>query len=144
MTTTYETTGLLILPYLFGAELWPNNIRSFGAALSQTFHWLFYFGVNKGTPSMLSSMHNWGTFLFFAGWCFVSLIYVFIAVPETAGLSLEALDHLFEGPFWQMTRRAKKVREEAMVVESRETDSVEQFDEEFGKHGKAGEIGAKV
>jgi hypothetical protein len=51
-----------VLPYLFGAELWPNNIRSFGAALSQMFHWLFYFAVNKGVPSMLSSMDNWGTF----------------------------------------------------------------------------------
>ncbi|KAF1965623.1 hypothetical protein BU23DRAFT_627125 [Bimuria novae-zelandiae CBS 107.79] len=91
--------GLLVLPYIFGAELWPNNIRSFGSARSQTFHWSFYFSVNKGTPSMLSSMHNWGTFLFFAGWRFVALLYVFVAVPETAGLSMEATDKLFEGPF---------------------------------------------
>lgn len=27
--------GLYTLPYLFGAELWPNRIRSFGGALSQ-------------------------------------------------------------------------------------------------------------
>ncbi|KAF1940943.1 general substrate transporter [Clathrospora elynae] len=126
--------GLLVLPYLFGAELWPNNIRSFGAAFSQMFHWLFYFAVNKGVPSMLSSMNNWGTFLFFASWCFVALLYVFLCVPETSGLSLEAIDHLFEGPFWQMTRRAKDVRNQAVIgVEIGEADSVKQIDEEFGK-----------
>lgn len=30
--------GLYTLPYLFGAELWPNRIRSFGGAISQCFH----------------------------------------------------------------------------------------------------------
>ncbi|PSN61689.1 putative sugar transporter [Corynespora cassiicola Philippines] len=125
--------GLLVLPYVFGAELWPNNIRSFGSALSQCFHWLFYFGVNKGTPSMLSSMHNWGTFLFFAGWCFISLVYVFVAVPETAGLSLEHIDALFEGPFWQMHGKARKQRHIVEVLDSTESDSMEPIDEEFGK-----------
>ncbi|KAL1597294.1 hypothetical protein SLS60_008878 [Paraconiothyrium brasiliense] len=130
--------GLLVLPYVFGAELWPNNIRSFGSALSQMFHWLFYFGVNKGTPSMLKSMHNWGTFLFFAGWCFVALLYVYVAVPETAGLSMEATDKLFEGPFWQMSRQAKKQRETGMVLESPSgIDSVEEVDEAFPKGVKA-------
>lgn len=139
--TAKRITGLLVLPYVFSAELWPNNIRSFGSALTQAFHWLFYFGVNKGTPGMLKSMHNWGTFLFFAGWCFISLIYVFVAVPETAGLSLEHIDALFEGPFWQMHRKAKQAKERAMVIEGRESDSME--DEEFGKDGKGMESGAR-
>ena len=39
--------GLYTLPYLFGAELWPNRIRSFGGALSQCFHWMFYFAITK-------------------------------------------------------------------------------------------------
>jgi hypothetical protein len=113
-----------VLPYVFSAELWPNNIRSFGSALTQSFHWLFYFGVNKGTPGMLKSMNNWGTFLFFSGWCFVSLIYVFVAVPETAGLSLEHIDALFEGPFWQMNRKAKMVQASGMVIEGRNSSAL--------------------
>ncbi|PVH98534.1 general substrate transporter [Periconia macrospinosa] len=116
--------GLLVLPYVFGAELWPNNIRSFGSAFSQAFHWLFYFGLNKATPSMLSQMDNWGTFLFFAGWCFISLVYVYVAVPETAGLSLEALDSLFEGSFWQMNSKARKQRQSGMVIESADGGSI--------------------
>jgi hypothetical protein len=76
--------------------------------MSQAFHWLFYFGLNRATPSILSSMNNWGAFIFFAAWCFVSLIYVFLAVPETAGLPVEHFDALFEGPWWQIRSKARK------------------------------------
>lgn len=73
---------------------------------------------------MLKNMDNWGTFLFFAGWCFISLVYVFVAVPETAGLSLEHIDALFEGPFWQMYGKARKQRRMTTVIESRENEYV--------------------
>lgn len=82
---------------------------------------------------MLASMHNWGTFLFFAGWCFVALVYVFVAVPETAGLSLEQLDALFEGPFWQMRSKANKQRGRVAVIDAQESTSVERIDQEFGR-----------
>ncbi|OKL56429.1 hypothetical protein UA08_08179 [Talaromyces atroroseus] len=108
--------GLLILPYVFVSELWPNQIRSFGAALTQTFHWLFFFGVNKGVPSLLSRTDNWGAFLFFAGWCFLALIYSFLVVPETAGVDLEKLDALFEGPWWNQYKRPKTVVTESVEI----------------------------
>lgn len=101
-------TGLLVLPYVFGAEVWPNGIRSFGSALSQTFHWLFFFGVNKGMPGLLKQTNNWGAFLFFAGWCFLALIYVYLVVPELAGADIEDFDALFEGS-WFIAFRQKKI-----------------------------------
>ncbi|KAF6808333.1 hypothetical protein CMUS01_13914 [Colletotrichum musicola] len=105
--------GLLVLPYVFGAELWPNHLRSFGSAFSQFFHWLFFFGVNKGMPSLLTKTHNWGAFIFFAGFCFISLIYVYCVVPETSLQSLEQLDELFKGPWWNVSHRAKKQKQMA-------------------------------
>ncbi|KAI3556444.1 hypothetical protein CABS03_03505 [Colletotrichum abscissum] len=110
--------GLLVLPYVFGAELWPNHLRSFGSAFSQFFHWLFFFGVNKGMPSLLSQTHNWGAFIFFAGWCFLSLIYVYCVVPETSLQSLEQLDELFKGPWWNVSRRAKQLKQQAREQEA--------------------------
>ncbi|KAH7127446.1 general substrate transporter [Dactylonectria macrodidyma] len=92
--------GLFVLPYIFGGELWPNRIRSFGGAVSQTFHWLFIYAVKYSIPSLLKSTDNWGAFLFFAGWCFLALLYVFFMVPETSGLSVEEIDHLFKGPWF--------------------------------------------
>ncbi|KAF7191274.1 putative quinate permease [Pseudocercospora fuligena] len=109
--------GLLVLPYVFGAEVWPNQLRSFGSALAQTFHWLFFFGISRGTPSILSSMDNWGAFLFFAGWCFVSLVYVYLVVPETAGQSLEEIDELFEGSWFMAWRSDKKKVKDIEVLD---------------------------
>ena len=75
--------GLYTLPYLFGAELWPNRVRSFGGALSQGFHWLFYFGITKATPSLLSSMAIWGAFVFFVAWCTLAFLYGVFCIPES-------------------------------------------------------------
>ncbi|GME41060.1 hypothetical protein diail_5798 [Neofusicoccum parvum] len=99
--------GLYTLPYLFGAELWPNRLRSFGGSLSQCFHWLFYFGITKATPSLLNSLNQWGAFVFFAVWCLVAIVYVFVMVPETAGRALENIDELFQHPWYLMRKYAR-------------------------------------
>lgn len=102
--------GLLILPYVFGGELWPNRLRSFGSALSQMFHWLFYYGMNAAMPNILSSMDDWGAFIFFGAWCFIALLYVFFMVPEIAGLSMEEMDAIFKGPWFTAWRSPAKNR----------------------------------
>lgn len=96
--------GLYSLPYLFGAELWPNKIRSFGGALSQCFHWLFYFAITKATPSLLGGLHQWGAFVLFIGFCVLALFYTFFMIPETVGLSLEEINRIFERPLFQLAR----------------------------------------
>ncbi|KAJ5287024.1 general substrate transporter [Penicillium angulare] len=76
---------LYSLPYLFGAELWPNKIRSFGGELSQCFHWIFYFAIKEATPSMLNSLHQWGAFFcLLASACrrCYTLILWFLKLPE--------------------------------------------------------------
>ena len=100
--------GLYTLPYLFGAELWPNRIRSFGGALSQCFHWLFYFAITKATPSILESMDTWGAFLFFVAWCIVALVYTVYFIPETSGLILEEIDAIFQRPLHKMRQYLKE------------------------------------
>jgi sugar porter (SP) family MFS transporter len=100
--------GLYTLPYLFGAELWPNRIRSFGGALSQSFHWLFYFAITKATPSLLKSMDTWGAFLFFVGWCIIAFLYTLFFVPETNGLSLEEMDAIFQRPMYRMRQATNR------------------------------------
>jgi hypothetical protein len=112
-------SGLYILPYVFGAELWPNRIRSFGSALSQCFHWLFIFAMAYGSPSLLAQTHNWGAFLFFAGWCLISAIYVYFMVPEIAGLSVEEIDHLFTGSWFNAHKRSKRLKPSDVVVGDR-------------------------
>jgi hypothetical protein len=78
---------------------------------------LFYYGLNAGMPSILSNMDNWGAFIFFAGWCFISLLYVFFMVPEIAGLSMEEMDEIFKGP-WFTAWRTKPKNQALMAEES--------------------------
>ena len=104
----YYNKGLLILPYVFGGELWPNRIRSFGGAMGQTFHWLFIYGFQFGLPSLLAKTNNWGAFIFFAGWCFIALFYVYLMVPEIAGLSVEEIETIFKGPWFNAYKRSKR------------------------------------
>ncbi|KAJ6157701.1 hypothetical protein N7470_005293 [Penicillium chermesinum] len=108
--------GLYMLPYLFGGEVWPNRIRSFGGAISQCFHWLFFFAMLFALPSLLDATNNWGAFLFFAGCCFLAQVYVFFMVPETSGLSVEELDEVFEGPWLSAYRYSRKRNQ--LVIEA--------------------------
>ncbi|KAM0547312.1 hypothetical protein ACHAPJ_010447 [Fusarium lateritium] len=112
--------GLFILPYVFGSELWPNRIRSFGGALSQTFHWLFIYAMQYSMPSILSSFHQWGAFLFFAAWCAVAIVYTYLMVPEVAGLSVEDIEELFRGP-WLNARKSTQ----RSVVQGVPADDIE-------------------
>lgn len=94
--------GLYSLPYIFGAELWPNRIRSFGGAISQSFHWFFYFAITKATPSLLSGLSQWGAFMLFDGFCLLAFVYTYFIVPETSGLGLEQINALFERPLYRL------------------------------------------
>lgn len=121
-------TGLFVLPYIFGGELWPNRIRSFGGALSQTFHWLFIYAINYSVPPLLKATDNWGAFLFFAGWCFFALFYVFFMVPEIAGLGVEEIDHLFKGSWFNAYRRVERFPAvDAAKMEDDDCDYVEEL-----------------
>ena len=66
-----------------------------------------------GTPSLLAHTNNWGAFIFFGGWCFISIIYVYVMVPESAGLTVEELDAIFEGSW---LNAAKRTREPNLLV----------------------------
>ncbi|KAJ5758225.1 uncharacterized protein N7511_006919 [Penicillium nucicola] len=129
------TIGLLTLPYVFGGELWPNRIRSFGAAFTQTCHWLFHYSMTFAMPSLLSRTDNWGAFVFFASWCAAALLYVYLLVPEVAGLSVEEIDGVFNGP-WRLFGRQSTLRDTYPVIEGREVNH-KCADTEQGPHSVA-------
>lgn len=68
-------------------------------------------------PDILSKMDNWGAFIFFAGWCFIALLYVFFMVPEIAGLSMEEMDEIFKGS-WFNAWRSKPQKQEEILAEA--------------------------
>lgn len=51
------------------------------------------------------------------------MIYVYLMVPELSGLSVEEIDDLFKGPWFNAYKRSKKVR----VITSEESDDLNQL-----------------
>ena len=72
-------------------------------------------------PSLLSRTNNWGAFVFFASWCAAALLYVYLLVPEIAGLSVEEIERVFSGP-WRLFGRQSTFRDGHFVIESHDTN----------------------
>lgn len=67
-------------------------------------------------PSLLKRADDWGAFVFFAAWCAGGLLYIYLLVPEIAGLSVEEIDRIFKGP-WIVVGRRFRSREDDSVLE---------------------------
>ncbi|KAF2165581.1 hypothetical protein M409DRAFT_36846 [Zasmidium cellare ATCC 36951] len=102
--------GLFIMPYVFGAELWPTRIRSLGGAISGIFHWLFLYAMQVALPSLLDRTHNWGAFVFFASWCLVAILYTHFMIPEVSGLTMEEIEAVFKGSWFNANTVSKRPR----------------------------------
>lgn len=79
--------------------------------------------MSFGLPSLLDKTHNWGAFIFFAGSCFVSLVYVYLVIPEVSGMSVEEIDQVFSGPWLAGLRKTQAKHEERLRTS--DSDSVE-------------------
>lgn len=84
--------------WVFIAEIFPNQIRALGQSFGASVHWVFAALITLITPVFLDAEDGifkdnpWPIFAFFAGMMALQLIWVFIKVPETKGVSLEKLE----------------------------------------------------
>lgn len=72
-------------------------------------------------PSLLSRTDNWGAFVFFASWCAAAILYVYLLVPEIAGLSVEEIERVFNGP-WRLFGRQSALRDPDSIIEGRDVN----------------------
>lgn len=98
--------GWFCIPYLVSAEVFPIRIRSLNVSVLMAVHWAMYFGCSRAMPSLLAATHRYGAFVFFLSICSISLVYVFLALPETSGRSLESMDSLFDRPWYTVHKYA--------------------------------------
>ena len=98
--------GWFSIPYLVTAEVLPIRIRSINVSILMAVHWAMYFGCSRAMPSLLAATDRYGAFIFFLSICTCSLAYVFFALPETSGRSLESMDKLFERPWYTVRKIA--------------------------------------
>jgi MFS family permease len=84
--------------WVFIAEIFPNKIRALGQSFGASVHWVFAALITLITPVFLDAGDGifkdnpWPIFAFFAGMMVLQLVWVFVKVPETKGVSLEKLE----------------------------------------------------
>lgn len=87
--------SLLSIPYMYPAEINSQKMRNIGTSFATTVNWVFVYVVVVVTPTAIENIH-WKYYMLYAIFnaSFIPIIWVFYV--ETANLSLEQVDRLFE------------------------------------------------
>ncbi|KAK0732362.1 MFS sugar transporter-like protein [Apiosordaria backusii] len=83
--------------WIYASEIPAARLRSLNVSYAAATQWLFNFVVARAVPTMLvtAGSDGYGTYLIFGSFCFSMFVFVWFFVPETKGISLEAMDKLF-------------------------------------------------
>ncbi|KAM0804459.1 general substrate transporter [Usnea florida] len=123
------TWGWMATVWLYPPEILPLKTRAKGAALAAAADFLGNFIVVEITPPALQNI-GYKTYIIFAVLNIVNAVVVWAFYPETAGLTLEGVDFLFQGGGevgregvganalqWSVVGRAEEVRRRMRIKE---------------------------
>ncbi len=80
------------------SEIFPNKIRGAAMSVAITALWVFAYLANQFLPFMQEHLSSAGTFFFFSFMAALNFLYVWTAVPETRGYSLEEIGRIWSTP----------------------------------------------
>lgn len=80
--------------WVYPSEIFNLGSRSKAMAITTSSTWMNNFIIGLVTPDMLDTL-KWGTYIFFAAFCLIGLVFTYFCVPETKGRSLEDMDVVF-------------------------------------------------
>ncbi|KAK2596742.1 hypothetical protein QQS21_006197 [Conoideocrella luteorostrata] len=83
------------VPWAYVPEILPLHVRSKGSAVAVSSNWIWNFFIVMITPTLISRL-QWKAYLIFMCLNFAFVPVVYFCYPETANLSLEEVDLLYE------------------------------------------------
>jgi MFS family permease len=89
------------------AEVFPSSRRAKGIGLASAVNWLANFTIGVAVPPMIVGI-GYGTYIFFACFCFLAAIFSYFCIPETSGKTLEQMDELFKDGLGAEDTRLKR------------------------------------
>jgi len=84
--------------WVFLSEIYPNRVRAYGQSWGTSTHWVFAAIITLITPLFLDDKEGilkdavWYIYYFFAAMMVLQLFWALFKMPETKGVSLEALE----------------------------------------------------
>jgi SP family xylose:H+ symportor-like MFS transporter len=81
--------------WVFLSEIFPNRVRARGQALGSSIHWIMAALISWTFP-MIAEISGAHTFAFYAVCMIGQLVWVILIMPETKGISLEAIQKELE------------------------------------------------
>lgn len=83
------------IPNMLCAEIFPTRVRGVCTGICQAAMWITDILVTELFPVLDDSIGIAGTFAFFAAFCLIAWIFIFLKVPETKGMPLEVIVEFF-------------------------------------------------
>jgi len=90
-----DPIGLGSVPFLYIGEFFPSEMRSLLSGITVGLSNLELFIVVKTFPNLTNMMGDSGTFWFYAGCCFVTILFTLVWIPETKGRTLQDIEQYF-------------------------------------------------
>lgn len=85
------------VPWLMMGELFSTDVKGIAGSIAGTTNWLLAFLITKTFKNITDGMGTDGAFWLFAGLTVVGVVFVFFAVPETKGKSLNEIQQHLAG-----------------------------------------------
>jgi len=95
---SFYGAGFGPVPLTYGAEVFPIHVREIGMGLSTAVFWFFNAILGITWFRMKQAFKPQGAFGWYAAWCAILWVLVFLFLPETKALTLEELDIVFNVP----------------------------------------------
>ncbi|KAI3422762.1 MFS domain-containing protein [Psidium guajava] len=88
------------LGWLIPSEIFPLEIRSAAQSINVSVNMIFTFFIAQIFTLMLCRL-KFGLFIFFACWVVIMTIFIYKFLPETKGIPIEEMHHVWEKhPYW--------------------------------------------
>ncbi|KAF5294228.1 hypothetical protein FQA39_LY13476 [Lamprigera yunnana] len=84
------------VPWLMLGEIFTIPVKGVAGSIVTAFHWICTFVVTKTFTDVIEAIGPHGTFWLYGIMCGISLVFVFILVPETKGKSLQDIEAIIK------------------------------------------------
>ena len=91
--------GMGTVPWIVNSEIYPLRYRGVGGGIAAVSNWTSNLIVSETFLTLTEALGSAGTFLLFAGFSTIGLIFIYLLVPETKGLPIEEVEHMLEKGF---------------------------------------------